>query len=420
MTNLAIRAEALSKRYELGARPGVNTLREALMMRLRGPRRSPPPSIWALRDVDFEIRWGETVGLIGSNGAGKSTLLKILSRITAPTRGEACIRGRVGSLLELGTGFHPELTGRDNVFLNGAFLRMPRAEIARKFDEIVAFAEVERFLDTPVKHYSSGMYLRLAFAVAAHLEPEILIVDEVLAVGDAAFQKKCLGKMGSVAKDGRTVLFVSHNMTAVQGLCERALWLREGCVAADGKAAGVVAAYLRDTAATTTEQVWHDRATAPGNDEVRLMRACARPVGGSPADPIDVRTDFALEFDFWSLLPDARISLSVRLFNDQGTLVFHTGATGAPPPRAAGLYRDICRVPGDLLNDGIYHVELRVSRDWERLVYVAGDILTVDVKDSPALRGGWFEKWPGAVRPMLHWTTEPLRVAASFEPASRA
>jgi lipopolysaccharide transport system ATP-binding protein len=394
MSDVAIRAERLSKEYRLGPRPGDLTLREAAMSWLTRFRRPAAPTIWALRDIGFDIPWGQTVGLIGSNGAGKSTLLKILSRITAPTAGEAWIRGRVGSLLELGTGFHPELTGRENVFLNGAFLQMSRAEIARKFDEIVAFAEVDRFLDTPVKHYSSGMYLRLAFAVAAHLEPEILIVDEVLAVGDAAFQKKCLGKMGTVAREGRTVVFVSHNMTAIQGLCERALWLREGRLEADGSAASVVAAYLRSTAPATTERVWHDRRTAPGNEEFRLLRARARPAGGMPADTIDVRSEFVLEFDFWNLRPDSRVSLSLRLFNQQGTLVFHTGATGSPPPRPIGLYRDGCRVPGDLLNDGVYSVELRVSRDWERLVHVVPEVLTLDVKDSAELRGGWFERWP--------------------------
>jgi len=233
MTDIAIRVENLSKLYHIGrARQRHDTLRDALSAAFRRPAsraaRREDETLWALRDVSFEVQRGEVVGIIGRNGAGKSTLLKILSRITEPTSGRAEIHGRVGSLLEVGTGFHPELTGRENVYLNGAILGMHRTEIDRKFDEIVAFAEIEKFLDTPVKHYSSGMYVRLAFAVAAHLDPEILLVDEVLAVGDAAFQRKCLGKMDSVGKEGRTVLFVSHNMAAVTNLCDWGLLLDAG------------------------------------------------------------------------------------------------------------------------------------------------------------------------------------------------
>lgn len=251
----SIRVEALGKRFIIGAPEKYRTLREVLSQSVAPPsrwlrRRSiAKPSLetfWALRDVSFEVKPGEVMGIIGRNGAGKSTLLKILSRITEPTEGRAEISGRVGSLLEVGTGFHPELTGRENILLNGAILGMKRAEILRKFDEIVAFSEVERFIDTPVKHYSSGMYVRLAFAVAAHMEPEILIVDEVLAVGDATFQRKCLGKMRDVAGEGRTVLFVSHNMGAVQNLCDRCVWLQEGRVASTGDSATVIREYLRN------------------------------------------------------------------------------------------------------------------------------------------------------------------------------
>lgn len=246
-----IRVDNLSKRYRLGARQApYGTLRDTLagavrapLRRLRQGGRTATETLWALKDVNFEVQPGEVVGIIGRNGAGKSTLLKVLSRITEPTAGRVELYGRVGSLLEVGTGFHPELTGRENIYLNGAILGMRRAEIARKFDEIVAFAEIERFLDTPVKHYSSGMYMRLAFAVAANLEPEILIVDEVLAVGDAAFQKKCLGKMGSVAREGRTVLFVSHNTGAVASLCGRCLLLDKGTVMRDGGVTEVTALY---------------------------------------------------------------------------------------------------------------------------------------------------------------------------------
>jgi lipopolysaccharide transport system ATP-binding protein len=263
MKDIAIRAEKLSKQFRIGARQeSYRTLRDTVAAAATVPFRAiraccghktrSPASVdttfWALKGVSFEIRAGEIVGLIGRNGAGKSTVLKILSRITEPTDGFAEIRGRVGSLLEVGTGFHPELTGRENVLLNGAILGMKKAEVERNFDEIVAFAEVEKFIDTPVKHYSSGMYLRLAFAVAAHLEPEILLVDEVLAVGDAAFQKKCIGKMGDVAQAGRTVLFVSHNMSAVQDLCKRVIWINDGLVMADGEPEDVTQAYLSSLA----------------------------------------------------------------------------------------------------------------------------------------------------------------------------
>jgi len=261
MSDIAIRVENLSKRYRIGGpRVPYKTMRETLVQAAQAPfrrlhstfqRSNVQPSndntIWALKDVSFEVQRGDVVGIIGRNGAGKTTLLKILSRITEPTEGYAEIHGRVGSLLEVGTGFHPELTGRENIYLNGAILGMKRAEIERKFDEIVAFAEIEKFLDTPVKHYSSGMYVRLAFAVAAHLEPEILLVDEVLAVGDAAFQRKCLGKMGDVAKEGRTVLFVSHNMAAVANLCQRAFLLREGVLVKSGRTPDVITEYLHLT-----------------------------------------------------------------------------------------------------------------------------------------------------------------------------
>ncbi|HEX7956508.1 MAG TPA: ABC transporter ATP-binding protein, partial [Pyrinomonadaceae bacterium] len=261
-----IRVEGLGKQYRIGARgASYDTLREALMGALRAPLRGRGASggeeiFWALKDVAFEVEPGEVLGIVGRNGAGKSTLLKVLSRITEPTEGRVELYGRVASLLEVGTGFHPELSGRENIFLNGAILGMRRAEIARKFDEIVAFAEIERFIDTPVKRYSSGMYVRLAFAVAAHLEPEILIIDEVLAVGDAAFQQKCLGKISSVARQGRTVLFVSHNMVAVKTMCTRALLLHGGRVADDGPPVRVVNGYLGAGRTSRAELLWEDHA----------------------------------------------------------------------------------------------------------------------------------------------------------------
>src|SRR5437667_457701 len=246
MTMTVIHAESLSKRYRIGEHERYHALRDVLTRAVRSPlsflHRSQPETFWALQEVSLDVREGEVLGLIGRNGAGKTTLLKILSRITRPTGGWAEIHGRVGSLLEVGTGFHPELTGRENVFLSGAILNMSKREIDRKFDEMVAFAEVEKFIDAPLKHYSTGMQMRLAFAVAAHLEPEILLVDEVLAVGDAAFQKKCLGKMGDVARGGRTIVFVSHQMNQIRRLCQRALWVDGGQVRKEGSTAEVVAA----------------------------------------------------------------------------------------------------------------------------------------------------------------------------------
>jgi lipopolysaccharide transport system ATP-binding protein len=378
--------------------------------------------IWALQDLSIQVRHGEVLGVIGRNGSGKSTLLKLLSRITNPTTGYAEIRGRVGSLLEVGTGFHPELTGRDNVYLNGSILGLDRASIARRFDEIVAFAEVERFIDTPVKRYSSGMYLRLAFAVAAHLEPEILLVDEVLAVGDASFQRKCLGRMGHAAEEGRTVLFVSHNMTAVQGLCSRAIWLNEGKLTEEGTPGVVVSRYLQDAAATRPHQFWPDAGMAPGNDRVRLRAARARPADTDPAEPITTRTPVLLEFEYWNLREGANLSLTLHLTNEDGVLVLAAGPVGGrqwqsrPLPR--GLFRDTCLIPGDLLNDGLHRVEvLIVDRDTD-LIYRHMDVLVFEVRDSPDLRGGWFGKWKGAVRPILDWTTECLEEPAAAPPST--
>jgi lipopolysaccharide transport system ATP-binding protein len=287
VSEVAVLAEGLSKRYRIGSGLRYKTLRESLAGLASGVvrpwRRRPPELIWALRDVTFEVKAGEVVGVIGRNGAGKSTLLKVLSRITEPTAGRARIRGRVGSLLEVGTGFHSELTGRENIFLSGAVLGMRRAEIERKFDEIVSFAEVETFIDTPVKHYSSGMYLRLAFAVAAHLEPEILLVDEVLAVGDAAFQKKCLGKMGDVARVGRTILFVSHNIAAVVSLCRRSLLLEQGKLVCEGSTPSVLDRYLGDIAGRAAIPL-RDRADRAGDGSVRLTSISVD--SGSDGSPI--------------------------------------------------------------------------------------------------------------------------------------
>ena len=425
MGEVAIQVEGLSKRYRLGAQTGYRTLRESLVEAAREPLRwvrrvlghpgIPPaaaPEVWAVRDVSFEIKQGESVGVIGRNGSGKSTLLRLLSRITGPTRGRGVIRGRVGSLLEVGTGFHPELTGRENIFLNGVIIGMRRAEVAAKFDEIVAFAEIERFLDTPVKRYSSGMYVRLAFAVAAHLEPEIMLVDEVLAVGDAAFQRKCLGKMGDVARGGRTVLFVSHNMAAVQNLCGRALWLDGGRLVADGDTGRVVANYLRTASQARAEQVWADPRTAPGTVDVRLARVAVVPADPDREGSLTVRTPFHVEVDYLNLRPGVRWNVSLTLHNQEGTCVFTSPSVTDPEwfgrPHPVGRFRARCDVPAQLLNDGVFRVSVLMVQDAAHVEVVAEDAVEFEVHDSPEGRGGWYGRWIGVVRPELQWRTQLL------------
>ena len=364
---------------------------------------------WALRDISFEVERGEIVGIIGCNGAGKTTLLKILSRITEPTEGEAIIEGRVGSLLEVGTGFHPELTGRENIYLNGTILGMHKHEVDTRFDEIIAFSEIERFIDTPVKRYSSGMFVRLAFAVAAHLEPEILLVDEVLAVGDAGFQRKCLGKMGDVAGHGRTILFVSHNMTAVQALCSRAVWLDEGGVRMLGDVGDVVSHYLRESARSVTEQVWTDAGRA-ADEHVALLRARIRPADGTQPSNLTIRTPFDIEVEYQNKQAGTRLHVSLKLFNENNVCVFSTTTLEQEEWRGkefpAGRFTSICRIPGDLLSPGLYRIRILIVRDSSVVLLKAEEALVFEVRDSADRRAGWFGKYTGAVRPVLNWRTE--------------
>ncbi|CAG1770878.1 partial Teichoic acids export ATP-binding protein TagH, partial [uncultured bacterium] len=361
MDQVAVRINNLSKLYYLGRMERYQTLRDTLAdavsgvfrfatnMKLASRNRVLDNSIWALKNVCVEIEHGEVVGIIGRNGAGKSTLLKILSRITEPTKGYAEIYGHVGSLLEVGTGFHPELTGRENIYLSGAILGMKKAEIQRKFDEIVAFAEIEKFLDTPVKHYSSGMYVRLAFAVAAHLEPDILLVDEVLAVGDAAFQKKCLGKMGDVAKQGRTVLFVSHNMPSVAMLCNRVLLFSAGELIEDGPSTKVVNSYLVGLSNGSTLE-WADPQNAPGTNLMRLRSVRTLDYQDKERTSFGLDEDIFIELTYWLLRPGLKTHAGYHLYNSQGVLVFVSNDFHDPEwldiSKDPGIYRSLCRIPG--------------------------------------------------------------------------
>jgi lipopolysaccharide transport system ATP-binding protein len=414
MGDTAIRAEHLSKQYRIVGQQGsysYHTLREAMIRALGAPLRwirgadSRFEAFWALDDVSFEITHGEAVGIIGRNGAGKSTLLKIISRITRPTRGRVELYGRVGSLLEVGTGFHPELTGRENVYLNGAILGMSRGEIGRKFDEIVAFSEVEKFLDTSVKFYSSGMYVRLAFAVAAHLEPEILVVDEVLAVGDVDFQKKCLGKMGDIAHQGRTVLFVSHNMSAVQDLCKHAIWVDRGKIVQGGEAAAVVGAYLSRHADTRRERSWQDAKDAPGNETVRLLYAAVIANNRQASDELSVKTPLSLVFRIFNHRPDLEFHFNYLLYNKEGICVFNTASKRGRHPH--GIVEARCEIPGDLLNNNIYSVKFFVHYVGIEGVQI-DNLLTFEVHDAGRGDLNWYGEWIGAVRPNLVWEIDHL------------
>lgn len=431
MGELALRTEGLSKRYRLGA--GVaglyryGRLTEALSNAFRGSiarktLNEEARFIWALKDVSFEVKEGEVLGIIGRNGAGKTTLLKILARITHPTEGRMEVNGRVGALLEVGTGFHPELTGRENVFLNGAILGMHKAEIERKFDEIVDFAEVERFLDTPVKRYSSGMYVRLAFAVAAHMEPEILIVDEVLAVGDANFQKKCLGRMAEVGSSGRTVLFVSHNTQAVLRLCQRVILLDKGAVLDDGNPRSVVSEYLNAGLGSAARREWSNQEEAPGDDVARLKSVTVRNESGDPSEEIDIERPLTVEVEYWycSEDRDLRPSVNLHFYNEDGLNLFVTNDFNNKEwwrtPREPGVVTSTCRVPGNFLAEGRLVVLAAVSTYNPTTIHASErDAVAFQVVDRSAgdgVRGEYVNDWPGVVRPMLDWTVESARAGS--------
>lgn len=432
MTDLTIQVDRVSKQYRIGQgdQPRYRTLRDQVANVFTRPLRSlrsiirkeslagssftrrDIEYIWALRDVSFEVQRGEVVGIIGRNGAGKSTLLKILSRITEPTEGSLDLFGRVGSLLEVGTGFHKELTGRENIYLNGAILGMKKQEIDRKFDEIVSFAETGKFIDTPVKFYSSGMGVRLAFAVAAHLEPEILLVDEVLAVGDATFQKKCLNKMEAVGQEGRTVLFVSHSMSSITRLCPRAILLDEGRIIQDGPSNEVVSDYLSSGLGTSPQREWQKLERAPGNDIVRLCAVRVRS-NGKVTDAIKIRDDVLIEIEYKVLKSGYILYPHFTLHNGEGAFLFVSidqDPAWLRKPRQEGHYRSVGRIPGNLLAEGTMLVgaairteEPRILHFYEREV-VAFQVS--DVKDGISARADYPRRLPGVVRPLLEWTTQ--------------
>jgi lipopolysaccharide transport system ATP-binding protein len=405
-----IKVENVSKKFIISheAPERYQSLREVMVKKMKnlvGRNKANLTEVkeefFALKNINFEVYAGERLGIIGKNGAGKSTLLKVLSRITSPTRGRITIRGRVSSLLEVGTGFHPELTGRENIFLNGAILGMGRSEIRKKFDEIVAFAEVEKFLDTPVKRYSSGMYVRLAFSVAAHLEPEILIVDEVLAVGDAEFQKKCLGKMKDVSHSGRTVLFVSHNMTAIKNLCETVLYMRDGQVVESGSSGLIINNYLSYYVNSNLSQSFENLEKAPGNELVKVMRIEVIPQLDNDSDLITIETEINIEFEFWNNITDKEINLSMVLNTVADECVFNVGT--APKYLSKGLHKGVCRIPGNLLNDGIYKISMMIVGERSYSIYYYQDAINFEVNESREA-SGWHGKWIGFVRPKLDFT----------------
>jgi lipopolysaccharide transport system ATP-binding protein len=421
--DVAIAVRGVSKAYRL-LRNGQQhtTIREALMHRVRHPfSRIQYEQFWALRLVSLDIKRGEVMGIIGRNGAGKSTLLKILSRITAPSTGEVRLYGRVGSLLEAGAGFHQELTGRENVYLNGVILGMGRREIDRQFDAIVDFSGVEQFIDMPVKRYSSGMFVRLAFAVAAHLQSEILIVDEVLAVGDVEFQRKCLGKMEDVAGAGRTVVFVSHNMPAVARMCQRTMLLDHGRVAFTGSSSAAIDLYLRGEEGTSTaDREWRDLAAAPGDGTVRLRAARVRGADGQVSGALDIRQPLAMEMEYQVLSGGAVLLPTFGVYHESGACAFTTvdhDTEWRRRPRPAGRYRSTVWLPGNLLSEGAYSISVSLLGTTPGVEHMREhDVIgfrMLDTLDGDSARGDFAGPLPGVVRPLLDWTTD-------FEPGGRA
>lgn len=412
MSDSVIKTKGLSKQYRLGS-TGSHTLSEDLnrfLAKLKGKedpylkigtenkrdQKAISDYVWSLKNIDLDIKRGEAVGILGRNGAGKSTLLKILSRVTKPTVGKVYIKGRIASLLEVGTGFHADLTGRENIYMNGAILGMSSREITSKMDEIIDFSGVSAYIDTPVKRYSSGMYVRLAFAVAANLDPEILIVDEVLAVGDAEFQKKCLGKMQDVnSKDGRTVLFVSHNILSISALCNKGVLLSNGQLQASGHIDDIVNVYTNSGANMNLVQKWENNETAPGNNTFKLKRFEVIPEFKNEA--ITIKDSFRIEIDFIALQDSNCINLSIHLNTLAGDCIFNI-VTDAINIKE-GLFSGVAEIPGDLLNDGMYQLSVMVVIDRSTVLFYHKEGPIFAIEETKRLDTAWFGKWNGAVRP---------------------
>ena len=434
MPNIVIKIENLYKEYRLGV-IGHGTLHRDLQSWWANVLGKEDPNslidhnssekisdhILALNDINLEVREGDVLGIIGKNGAGKSTLLKILSRVTAPTKGHIKIKGRIAGLLEVGTGFHPELTGRENIYLNGAINGMNKKEVTQKVDQIVAFAGVEQFLDTPVKRYSSGMYVRLAFAVAAHLEPEILLVDEVLAVGDVDFQKKCISKMGDMSREGRTVLLVSHNMASIMNLCKRVILLDEGRIVKDGQAAEVVQQYISIGAASGGEMVWPDIQTAPGNSLVRLraVRILQEGIEGATGN-VDISKELIIQIVYQNLIKGTPLYSAIWLRDKMGIYVLSSAnltrvsLTKDPwygKPHPLGLFKSVCCIPANFLNDGRYSITAIVGKVPNNTQVLKNDVVYFDVHDTGEMRKEFYKGWLGVVRPKLAWRTENVDLA---------
>jgi lipopolysaccharide transport system ATP-binding protein len=416
MKDTVIKVEGLGKRYRIVALQKDNRKRslsgrlfstfDYLSRMLREP--TEEETLWAVRDISFEVKQGEVLGIIGQNGAGKSTLLKLASRITQPSTGRIELHGRVGSMLEVGTGFHPDLTGRENIYVNGALMGMTPVEINRKFDAIVEFSGVGKFLDTMVKYYSSGMYVRLAFAVAAHLEPEILIIDEVLAVGDAEFQKKCLGKMDEITKGGRTILFVSHNMIAIRSLCPNTMLLKNGSVSLYGQTDDVVETYLKAEDLNVLEQAWDDPESAPGNELVRFHRIWIRNVTEGNGNRLTRSSRLQVGVEYWNLT-GAQIHITLHFLVDDNIIAF-TSWSGETPDwqkysKNQGLLQTTCYIPANFLNSGYYFINIRAVLNDNRVIYKFKNALTFNVLDDESREGGWLGKEPGVVTPTLDWET---------------
>lgn len=420
MSDIVIQAENISKLYRLGT-IGSGSLRRDMQLWwqtniqkvedpyrniIGGEKMDDKDYVWALKNVEFEIKEGEAFGIIGHNGAGKSTLLKILSRIIKPTEGHVRGRGSVSSLLEVGTGFHAELTGRENIFISGHILGMKKAEIQKKFDEIVDFSGVEKFIDTPVKRYSSGMYVRLAFAVAAHLEPDILIVDEVLSVGDAEFQKKCLGKMNDASsKGGRTIIFVSHNLQAISNLCTKAIWLDKGKVNARGNAKTVINGYLSSVHKKTWKNEFPSINEAPGNDFIRVLYVELVPHLSDPLAVIDIRTSLTVKFRFYNATNNIVLSTDLLLFTLEGECIFDIPSS--PATYNKGIIEGECTIPGNFLNDGSYSFALHFAKDTSSELFSYQECLMFDIADY-RVNTNWYDKWWGHVRPNFPLTLKEI------------